>query len=332
MKAFVTGPTGFLGTNLVQELARAGWEIVAFHRESSDTSELDKLPGIRHAIGDVRDKASVERAMPEGLDAVFHAAAAVGFFEPGYDREQYEINELGTRNVVEVALARRPRRLIATSTILTYDYHGRVVDETSPQNTDPTFAYIHSKYLAELEIEKAVGNGLDAVVLHPAAVFGAYDKATWSKMFREISRGLHVPFAPPGAASLAHMRKVAQTHLAAVERGRAGGHYILGGTDATFMEIASRIAAILGRRGPLGVVPAPLFRVLGRIEFRVSTLLRKEPMLTPSLADMLCETVFCDSTKAVRELGYEPSSLDTMLMDCYEWMVGAGMLPAKARG
>ena len=205
-----------------------------------------------------------------------------------------------------------------------------MVDEATPPNTDPTFAYIHSKYLAEVEVEKGVANGLDAVVLHPAAVFGAYDKATWSKMFREVARGLHVPFAPPGAASLCHMRKVAQAHLAAVERARPGEHYILGGTDATIMQIAQRIAQILGRPEPFGVIPAPLFRVLGRVEFRISTLLRKEPMLTPSLADMLCETVLCRTEKAVRELGYEPSSLDEMLMDCYEWMVGAGMLPARA--
>lgn len=267
MRAFVTGPTGFLGTTLMHELAGKGWDLVAFHRPTSDLSDLRGIPRLSYAVGDVTDKESLRSGMPRGVDAVFHTAGSVGFLKPEDEKEQYDINELGTRNVVETALEKSVGRLIYASTVLTYDFSGgKRVTETSGANTDPRLAYIHSKYLGELEVEKAVRNGLDAVLLHPAAVFGAYDKATWSKMFREISRGLRVPLAPPGAATLCHMRKVAEAHVSAFHRGRKGEHYLLGGTDATWMEIATKIAEILGRPAPLAVVPAPLFRVLGRIE------------------------------------------------------------------
>jgi dihydroflavonol-4-reductase len=331
MKAFITGATGFLGIHLVHELAAAGWDLTIFHRKGSDLTELLKIGGLNYAIGDVRDKESLERAMPEGLDAVFHAAGSVGFLDPKVEASQYEINELGARNVVEVATRKKPRRIIYTSTVLTYDWSGRI-DERSPPNTSSKYAYVHSKYLAELEMEKGSSSGLDIVYIHPSAIFGAHDKATWSKMFREIQRGLNVPAAPPGRATFCHMRKVAAVHLAAFHRGRKGEHYVLGGVDASYLEIARKIAALLVRPGPRLVIPGLLFRIAGRVEYRLSTWLGKEPMLTPHMADILCEDILCSSQKAVDELGYAPSSLDTMLIDCYQWMVREKMLPAAQPG
>jgi len=187
--------------------------------------------------------------------------------------------------------------------------------------------YIHSKYLGEQEVERGVAKGLDAVFLHPSAIFGKYDKSTWSRAFQEIYHG-RVPAAPPGAASFCHMRKVAEAHVAAFHRGRTGEHYVLGGADASFMEVTRAIAEIVHRSGPRFVMPARLFRLFGRCEYRFSRAIGRTPVFTPDLADIMCETVLCDSRKATAELGYSPSSLHTMLMDCYEWMIEAGTLPA----
>ena len=190
MKAFVTGATGFLGIHLLQELARGDWHIIAFHRPSSDLSELQHISGVEYVVGDVRDVKSLQRGMPEGVDAVFHAAGSVGFLRPEEEKHQYEVNEVGARNVVSVALARSARRFIYTSTVLTYDFSsGKRITERSPPNSSSKYPYIHSKYLAELEVEKGINNGLDAVFIHPSAIFGAYDKSTWSKAFLAIERG-----------------------------------------------------------------------------------------------------------------------------------------------
>jgi len=92
------------------------------------------------------------------------------------------------------------------------------------------------------------------------------------------------------------------------------------------------VAQILHRRPPRLVMPPSLFRLFGHAEYRVSRLIGREPVFTPDLADILCETVLCDSKKAVDELGYNPSSLRTMLLDCYEWMVETKMLPIELTG
>jgi dihydroflavonol-4-reductase len=326
MRAFVTGPNGFLGIHLLQELAKEGSEIVAFHRPTSDISDLRRIPGVTYAVGDVRDLDSVLAGMPMGVDAVFHAAGSVGFLSPEEEKSQYDINELGARNLVSAAFARSARRFIYTSTVLTYDW-GRRITEQSPPNTAATYSYIHSKYLAEREVESAIAKGLDVVIIHPSAIFGAYDKATWSQAFHAIYNG-RLLAAPPGGASFCHMRKVAEAHVSALHRGRTGEHYVLGGADATFLEVTQEIAKILGRSGPRFALPAPLFRRFGRLEFWLSRMLGRKPVFTPALADIMCETILCDSKKAISELGYQPSSLQTMLMDCYEWMVETKMLPA----
>ena len=99
MKAFVTGPTGFLGINLLQQLAKEGWDILAFHRSTSDLAQVKKIRGIQYAVGDVRDLDSVLRGLPFGVDAIFHTAGSVGFLLPEEEKSQYEeLLELWTRD------------------------------------------------------------------------------------------------------------------------------------------------------------------------------------------------------------------------------------------
>ncbi|MBL0349701.1 MAG: NAD-dependent epimerase/dehydratase family protein [Elusimicrobia bacterium] len=329
MKAFVTGSTGFLGIQLVQELAKAGWEVTALHRASSDLTELKKLAGVRFAVGDVTDRASVERGMPPEVDAVFHVAGSVMPLPHHQEYTRYAVNQTGTQNAVESALQRKARRFIQTSTVLTYDFTrgGRLTEEYGLYQGDD--AYMRSKRLADAEVAKGMSAGLDAVYLHPSAIFGAYDKATWSKLFLEIERGLPLPFAPPGGSSVAHMRKVAQAHVAAYHRGRKGEHYILGGPDVTWFDVVQRVAALLNRPGARWVLPSSLFLLYGHVEYRLSTWLGREPAMTPHTAEMLRHTILSDSSKAIRELGYDPSSLEEMLMDCYRWMVATGRLPDR---
>ncbi|MBL0059395.1 MAG: NAD-dependent epimerase/dehydratase family protein [Elusimicrobia bacterium] len=329
MKAFVTGSTGFLGIQLVQELVKAGWEVTALHRASSDLADLKIIPGIKFVVGDVTDRTSLEKGMPHNIDAVFHAAGSVLPLPHDQEFTRYAVNQAGTRHMVETALKQKAQRFIYTSTVLTYDFArgGRVTEEFGPyQGVD---AYMRSKALADVEVANGVSAGLDAVFLHPSAIFGAYDKATWSKLFLEIQRGLPLPFAPPGGASVAHMRKVAQTHVAAFHRGRRGEHYILGGPDVTWFDVVQRVARLLNRPGARWTLPSGLFLLYGYVEYYLSTWLGREPTMTPHIAETLRHTILSDSSKAIRELGYEPSSLDEMLTDCYQWMVATGRLSAR---
>lgn len=328
MRAFVTGATGFLGTHLIRALDREGWEIVALHRPGSDLRELRKCERAELVPGDILDPESLRRGIPEGADAVFHVAGSVAHLPHRQEKTRYEINQRGTRHVVEACLQKKVGRLVHTSTVLTYDFRRpEPFNEDAPPNDWCQDAYARSKRLADIEVEKGVASGLDAVFLHPSAMFGSFDKATWSKMFLEIERGLPLPFAPPGGGSVCHASRVAEAHVAAFHAGPPGRHYILGGPDVTWLDVMKEVSKILGRPGPILRLPTPLFKAYGWTEFGVSTLIGREPMVTPHTIEMLSERVFSDSGRAIRELGYRPSSLEEMLRDCYEWMVDAGMLP-----
>jgi nucleoside-diphosphate-sugar epimerase len=327
MTAFITGSTGFLGITLTQELVKAGWDVVAFHRPSSDLKELRKLGTVRFAAGDITDVDSLMTGMPEQVDAVFHTAGSVGFFGPDEDERQYQINVAGTRNVVDAALKRKAGRFIHTSTILTYDYsRQRRVDENTPPNKDSKYSYISTKYQGELEVVRATQEGMDTVILHPSVVFGAYDKTGWSQMFTILSRGMQVPFAPPGGANVCHMREVARAHINAYHKGRSGEHYILGGPDKSFREMIDAVAAILGKPGPRFTSPAWLFIFLSRLDNVTAKWFGRKPMTTMPEAEILCETCVCSSEKAERELDYHPAEFQVMLEDCYTWMKREGML------
>lgn len=330
MKAFVTGATGFLGTPLIQELDKDGWDITALHRPSSDLRELKKAKHFHSAVGDILDIESLRRGIPEGVDAVFHVAGSVGNLPHSKEGTRYDVNQKGTQNVVQVCLEKNIRRLIYTSTVVTYDFHAmKPVTERAPYNDWSRDPYVHSKTLAEIEVRKAEAQGLDVVYLHPSAMFGAYDKATWSKMFLEIERGLPLPVAPPGGGSVCHSRKVARAHVDAYYKGGKGSHYILGGPDVTWLQVTQAIARLLGKPEPKIALPISLFKIYGRVEFLASTLVHREPMLTPHTVDILSETIFSDSSLAIREINYQPSSLEEMLKECYDWMLEVGMLKKR---
>ena len=328
MIAFVTGATGFIGTHLIKELDKAGWNIIALHRPTSDISELKKCKNLTLAAGDITDIASLRRGIPESVNAVFHVAGSVGHLPHYLENSRYTVNQSGTKNVVDVCKERKIGRLIYTSTVLTYDFRAcRPLTEEAPPNEWSRDQYIHSKRLADIEVDKGLEVGLDIVSLHPSAIFGSYDKATWSKMFLEIQRGLPLPFAPPGGGSICHARKVAEAHIAAFHRGGRGRHYILGGPDVTWLHVMQEIARILRKPGPVMALSTPIFKAYGFMEYWLSTKLKRTPMLTPHTIYILSEKIYSDSTRAERELGYKSSSLQEMLLDCHEWMVATGMLP-----
>ena len=316
--AFVTGGTGFVGRNLIELLLERHWQVVALHRRTSDFRFLQK-PGVKLVQGSITDPASLLQSMPEHVDAVFHLAASTNMWSPR-NRQQTQVNVDGTRSMAEAALKRRAGRFIHTSSMATFGLHSERITEQTPCTAAGSWInYLRTKRLAELEVLRAIDRGLEAVILNPASIIGRYDSRSWGGVIRSIARGRFSCF-PPGVGSFCHVLPVVQSHVAAFHKGRSGQHYLLGGADASFAEIARRVGEMLHRPVSQRVIPAWLLRILGRIFLWISYISGKEPVLTPEKAVLSSVKMVCSSEKAVIELGYRPASLDDMLNDCIRWL------------
>jgi nucleoside-diphosphate-sugar epimerase len=322
--AFLTGATGFLGRNLLDELLAQGWEVTALHRASSDLEGLRELP-VHLAQGDLHQPESLVAALPERVDAVFHVAGNTSLWPPASQR-QYRDNVEGTRHMVAAALARGARRFVHTSSFVVYDPSQGPVTEASPRTgADSSVSYYRTKALAEEEVRVAIERGLDAVILQPAHIVGPYDRDNWARVLRMVYQD-KLPGVPPGAGSFADSRQVARAHVAAWERGGCGESYLLGGTDASFVELIRTAGKIVGRDVPSRPTPAFLLRLLGRLSLFASYFTRREPELTPDAVRLVVERHYCRSDKAERELGYRAVSLREMVEASYRWLREAGEL------
>ncbi len=322
--AFVTGATGFIGLNLVEQLVLADWDVVAFHRPASDLAVLSSFP-VRRAQGDLLDPGSLRRAMPSEVDAVFHVAADLSFWSRN-DTRQTAVNVGGTENVVEAAIASGARRFVHTSTWNTYGLEQGELHENSAQLGGGSWInYNRTKFLAEQKVREAVGRGLDAVILNHCHIMGRYDRRGWARIIIDLCTRW-IPVAPPGAGTFCHAEEVAKAHIAAAERGRTGSNYLLGGDFATFLALLQAVGQVAGCRAPERVLPPGAFRLAARLNLMLGTLTGKEPALTPEGAAMVTVSAKVVSELAQRELGYRPAPLKTMIEDSHRWLRAEGLL------
>lgn len=323
--AFVTGATGFVGLNLVEQLLARSWRVIGLHRAGAELKYLGRMPAER-AIGDVTDAGSLLRALPEGVDAVFHVAGDTSLWSRR-NAAQDQINIEGTRNMVAAALARGARRFVHTSSISAWGMGRGRIDERVPQlGRYSSVNYQRSKFLAEEEVRAGIARGLDAVILSPGSILGPYDTRGYARLVRMVAAGT-LPGVPPGSLSFCHVREVAAAHVAAARHGRKGENYLLAGTDASFLDLVREIGAATAKTVPARPMPAWLLKAIGALGGITGTLTGREPRITPEAARMATRAVSCDCSKATRELGFRVVPLREMVRDCVAWLAAEGLLP-----
>jgi dihydroflavonol-4-reductase len=327
--AFVTGGTGFLGRHVVEQLTHQGWHVTALHRESSDTRHVRAL-GATLALGSITDPESLARGMPADIDAAFHVAGNTSFWI-GDRSQQTTENVDGTRLMVQVALAKRAKCFVHTSSDAAWGPPAESpFDETTRQRGQASWInYERTKHLAELEVEKGVQRGLRAVILCPGNVIGKYDANQWGRVIRMVYAGT-LPGVPPGGATWAAAAEVARAHVVAVDRGRSQERYLLGGDDATFLQMVQMIGELLGKKVPSRPLPAWLLKTAARVSNWGSLLTRRAPDITPEIAEITCRrTMRFRCNKAIRELDFRPVPLQDALAECVGWMRAEGMLESS---
>lgn len=325
--AFVTGGTGFIGLNLIEVLTQSGWDVTALHRPNSRLAQIQKYP-VRLVEGAIEDPTSLERAMPEDVDAVFHIAGDTSQWS-GHKQRQERTNVEGTRNMVATALAKRSKKFIHTSTSGVYGIPTQPFDETAPKLGKGGFNYQHSKALAEDEVSNGIARGLDAVLLNPANVIGPYDWSSWSQFVRQAANR-QLLLIPPGSACFCDVGAVVRAHLRAAEKGRTGHNYLLGGPQASYAEIVQIVGKLLGQATNTWVGRPFGLRLAGHAFDWLSLVTGKEPMISPELAAFLSGNIICRSDKAMRELDYRPTSIETMFKECIDWMISENLVGPRA--
>jgi len=325
LTAFLSGASGFVGSNLVRELHAQGWNTHVLVRPGSAMTEADDIPVTIHR-GDLTDRESLLSAIPEKADAVFHVAASTNFWSRN-NAEQDQVNIGGTRNMIDAAEAAGAKRFIHTSSFTTWGFQDTELSEQSVRTPDTDWInYVRSKFLAEEAVLKAnTENRIDAVILNPAHILGPGDYNNWSRMIRMADQGKLIA-APPGGGNFCDVGEIARAHIAAFHHGRPGEKYLLGGEYADFTEVVRITGEVLGKRVPGRAAPAWVMRAWGHVVATLAGFTGNPPDITPESAAMVSYRVVCDSGKAQRELSYRYTPIRTLIENTAEWMKTKGLL------
>lgn len=317
MNILVTGGCGFLGSAISKKLINRGFNVKVFDKPGCSV-QLQKEFGVEIIEGDIRDFEVVRKAI-KGNDIVFHVAALLSF-EPKMRKIQEEVNVTGTRNVMSACLSENVKKVIHTSTVnaIGFSFHKEVLDESADFNWKPyNLGYMNTKYEAEkIILEMVKDENLPAVIVNPGTIFGKSDFSLLNANSYIINIAkMKVPFYPSGGTNCVAVDDVAEGHILAMEKGKFGERYILGGENYTYKDLFHLIA------NELKVIP-PLFPIKKEFGFLAAETLEiislfsgKNAIITKEMITASSYNSFFSSDKAKNELGYEFKPFIEILKD-----------------
>jgi dihydroflavonol-4-reductase len=322
VKAFITGASGFVGSAVLRRLVEERHTVVALVRASSNRSNLAGLP-VEIVTGDLTDPDSFAAALA-GCDCVFHVAADYRLWVPK-PAEMYESNVTGTRNLMLAALKAGVERIVYTSSVATLGLNsdGVPADESTPVSlSDMIGHYKRSKFLAEVEVKRLVEEqNLPAVIVNPSTPVGPRDiRPTPSgRVIIDAASG-RIPAYVDTGLNLISVDDVAVGHLLALNRGRVGRRYILGGQNMTLREFLTQVAIIANQSPPKVRLPQSLVLPIAYFAEGWARLTESgEPLITVDGVKLSKKKMFFSSERAVRELGFRPGPVEEALRNAVNW-------------
>lgn len=326
-RVLVTGASGFVGSAVARKLAARGLAVRLLLRPASPRANVADLDS-EIAPGDMRDPASVAAAMRD-VRYVFHVAADYRLWA----RDPEEIvrnNREGTRIIMEAARTAGAERIVYTSSVATLKPRddGADADERDRADVaDAIGAYKKSKVVAERLVEAMAAEGLPVVLVSPSTPIGPRDirPTPTGRIIVEAAAGRMPAFVDTGL-NLVHVDDVADGHLLALDKGRVGETYVLGGQNVMLKDMLAEIAALAGRKPPRVRLPrGPLYPLAYAAE-AVARVTGKEPFISVDALDMSRHVMFFSSAKAARELGYTARPHGEALADALRWFKQAGYI------
>jgi dihydroflavonol-4-reductase len=326
MLAFLTGATGFVGSHVARALVAQGADLRLLVRSSSDLRNIKELQAER-VVGDLRDAKSLKRAVA-GCDVVFHVAADYRLWVR--DPEQmFRSNVEGTKAILEAARESKVRRVIYTSSVATtgFQSNGHLADEDSPVSLANMIGpYKRSKFIAEEIAIEAGRSGMDVVVVNPTTPVGERDiKPTpTGRIVVDFLKKKFPAYVDTGL-NLVDVAECARGHVAALEKGKSGERYILGGENLTLKQILDKLAAITGLPSPSIKVPYVVALATGVVDQVFTGYIRnREPRATIDAVRMGRKKMFVSSGKAELDLGWKTVPVDGALRRAVEWFQANG--------
>ncbi|MEA2086835.1 MAG: SDR family oxidoreductase [Candidatus Caldatribacteriota bacterium] len=323
----ITGATGHLGNVLVRKLVSMDKKVRALILPGEEIAPLRGLK-VEKVEGDVRVPDSLRKAF-EGAEIVYHCAGIISIL-PGQQKQLYQVNVLGTRNVVDICLETKVKRLVYASSIhaLSEPAPGIVFDESREFNPENVLGeYSKSKTLGTLEVLKGIEKGLDAVILCPSGIIGPHDYrvSEMGKLIVDFVKG-KVKACVDGAYDFVDVRDVAEGLILASEKGKKGECYILSGHQISVQQLLKFLEEISGVKAPSFKMPYQVARAAGFFNALYCSLMKVNPLFTPFSIDVLASNSLVSCQKAKDELDYSPRSVYESINDSVRWFRQEGII------
>jgi len=327
MKVLITGGAGFLGQKLAKALLGKGHTVRLLVRGDQAKKSVSSL-AVECVHGDLGDEASLEAAC-EGQEWVFHTAGVISY-NPQKNDLMYRTNVLGTKNIAQAALRQGVKRFVHTSSTAAIGVNEDpqiLMDEKTPFNARKLkLAYFDTKYDAEQALLEFVGKGLDAVIVNPGSLMGAGDTRRYEQTYPGLIYRFRPRFFIHGGINYVDVDDVVNGHMLAMEKGKKGERYILGGENLSFAQLIQRTNLIIGRKSPKFYIPRSFMGAASHI-LKVAQVMGLSLHMTPELVrQMSTWYLFVDSSKAKRELAYQPRSIDAAIRETIQWLKELGKI------
>jgi len=295
----VTGATGLVGSHLVEMLLQQGQAVRALYNHTAPPAHLQKATWMQ---GDILDILSLEAAM-EGVSKVYHCAALVSF-NPKEKEKLFEINVTGTANVVNACIVQQVQKLLFVSSVAAL---GRIredkpIDETmhwTPQTSNSQYG--KSKYLAELEVWRSIGEGLDAVIVNPVIIIGA---ANWHNGSAGIFKSVYnqFPWYTNGSSGFVWVTDLVQAMQQLMDSPITAQRYIVSANNYSYKQIFDWIAEGFGKQKPHKLVTTLIAAIVWRLEAFKAIFTGKKPLLTKETAATAQAKVSFNNQKLLQAL------------------------------
>lgn len=324
MKYLITGATGFIGTQLARKLAGDGHTVHALYRSDAKAAGLTGQ-GIELFKGDLQDRASLDKAA-RGCAGVFHVAA---FAKPWAKNPQtfYRLNVEGALNVFKAARYAGVSKIVFTSTAgVINPSNGTPSDESTRRELSHFTDYERSKAKAEEAAAKLSREGMNIVTVNPTRVYGPGLLSDSNGVTRMVKLYLEGKFKllPGNGQSIGNyvfIDDVVDGHVLAMQNGKPGERYILGGDNVSFIEFFNLLSDLTGQDTRLYKVPIPMMKLAAKVMEMRANLTGTPPILTPPWVKKYLYNWELSSEKAQRELGYQPVPIDVGLSKTVDWIL-----------